>query len=93
MRTSLSGQIPVVSEQMEPSLVVEIEFGDRSYDLATSRQWGPQDFSIVDWTLLAEKGHPIMLDSIGGGLLLARDIRQSGGNPSKLSEWSSSGVM
>ena len=91
----LAGRSPVTEapEREDPSLVMVIEFGDRLYSSVGDENLKPGDFHIVEWTLLAKKGHPIMLDAVGEGLFLARGVRQDRLDRKVLHDWSKSGIM
>ncbi|KAL0255722.1 hypothetical protein I308_100529 [Cryptococcus tetragattii IND107] len=60
----------------EPSLVVAIE----SDALSTGVNWKEQSFTrgiqIVQWTIMANRGHPVLLDVIGMALRKCEEIRQ-----------------
>nr|KIR49823.1 alpha-1,6-mannosyltransferase [Cryptococcus bacillisporus CA1280] len=60
----------------EPSLVVAIE----SDALSTGANWREQSFTrgiqIVQWTIMANRGHPVLLDVIGMALRKCEEIRQ-----------------
>ncbi|OXG26687.1 alpha-1,6-mannosyltransferase [Cryptococcus neoformans Ze90-1] len=84
----------------KPSLVVAIE----SDALSTGANWREQSFArsiqIVQWTIMANRGHPVLLDVIGMALRKSQEIRQMGSNNEEVRkedvnilDWSGPGVF
>jgi len=70
---NISDQIP---GDDRPSLLVALE-ADAKH---TGQDWRKDSLvrglQIAQWTILAKKGHPVMLDVLGKALSTARDIRE-----------------
>ncbi|EAL21243.1 hypothetical protein CNBD2980 [Cryptococcus deneoformans B-3501A] len=70
-----SQTLPSTPSTSKPSLVVAIE----SDALSTGANWREQSFArsiqIVQWTIMANRGHPVLLDVIGMALKKSEEIR------------------
>jgi alpha 1,6-mannosyltransferase len=70
-------QRPVLDlSQSDPSLVVAVEVDSPH----TGKDWRFDQYvrgiQIVQWTIMAKKGHPVLLEVLGKALDIAREIRE-----------------
>ena len=71
----LANSAPIGKTDDEPSLLVSVEFDGNGQDW---RGMGlARGLQVVQWTLLAKQGHPVLLDVMGKALRVARKVREA----------------
>nr|XP_031864275.1 uncharacterized protein CI109_000188 [Kwoniella shandongensis]KAA5531347.1 hypothetical protein CI109_000188 [Kwoniella shandongensis] len=80
-------------EEDSPSLLVALEIDAPDSETDWKDEGFVRGIQVVQWTIMAKKGHPVLLDVIGRALRQAEEVAEGGKRDVNILDWSGPGAF